>query len=54
MIERKAGETMTKVIKILKARNGLPTKILVEGEEYALVHKNYINGNKGKVKDGQK
>lgn len=49
-IVREAGQTMTKVIKILKAKNGTPTKIMVEGEEYALLHKDYINGHKGKKK----
>lgn len=49
MIERKAGQTMTKVIKIIKARKGVPTKIEVEGEQYALVPKEYIDGHKSKV-----
>lgn len=35
-VVRQAGDTMTKVIKILKVKKGVPTKIIVEGQTYIL------------------
>jgi hypothetical protein len=38
------------VVKVLKEKKGIPTKIFVSGHEYSLVHQDHINGNKSKIK----
>lgn len=37
-------------VKVLKEKDGTPTKIEFGGQVYALVPKEYINGNKNKGK----
>ena len=44
------GETIQTVMKVLKEKNGLPTKIEIYGHEYALLNPTFINGNRSKVK----
>jgi hypothetical protein len=48
--ERYAGETYRPMAKVLKTKSGVPTKIRINGVTYALIHDDYINGNKNKVK----
>lgn len=48
---REKGESFRPVVKVLKAKNGVPTSIEMCGQRYALVHPDYINGNKNKVRD---
>lgn len=36
-------------VKVLKTKDGVPTSILLGGEQYALVPKDYINGHKSIV-----
>lgn len=38
-------------LKVLLEKDGIPTKIKFNNYEYALIHSNYINGNKNKVKE---
>lgn len=47
---REKGDQYRPVVKVLKAKNGTPTKVYINGQEYALVHQNYINGGKNKVR----
>lgn len=37
-------------VEVVKEKKNTPTKIAYKNEMYALVHKDYINGNKNKVK----
>lgn len=37
-------------VQVLRQQDGLPTKIKYNGQEYALIHKDYINSGKSKVK----
>lgn len=46
--ELKKGDHVTADIKVLKQKKGSPTKIYFNGNSYALVHDDYINGNKNK------
>lgn len=48
MIERQKGDKYRPVVRVLKAKKGVPTKINVSGNEYALIHPDYVNGNKNK------
>lgn len=45
---RQKGDSFRPVIQVLKAKNGVPTSIVFNGHQYALVHPHYINGNKNK------
>lgn len=45
---RGKGDTYRPVITVLKSKNGTPTKVAFNGQEYALVHDDYLNGNKNK------
>lgn len=45
---RTRGEQYRPMAKVLKERNGIPTKVAFNGNEYALINKDYINGNKDK------
>lgn len=47
--QRQKGDTFRLVVEVLKAKNGVPTSVLFNGQKYALVHDNYINGAKNKV-----
>jgi hypothetical protein len=47
---REKGDRYRPIVTILKQKNGTPTKVLISGEEYALVPKDYINGYKSQVK----
>lgn len=51
---RTKGERYRPVVTILKTKKGIPTKIHVSGQEYALIHKDYINGNKNKFGKGKR
>lgn len=44
---RKIGERFRPKATILKMKHGVPTKVAFNGEEYALIHRDYINGKKG-------
>ncbi|AJH77543.1 hypothetical protein [Heyndrickxia coagulans] len=41
---RKKGEKFRPIVTVLKVKRGLPTKIMVSGQEYALIHKNQYKG----------
>lgn len=45
---REKGNIFRPVTTVLKVRNGVPTKVSFNGMEYALIHPDYINGNKNK------
>lgn len=45
---RQKGDKYRPVVRVLKAKKGVPTKINVSGNDYALVHPDYINGNKNR------
>ena len=45
---REKGEKYRPVVTVLKVKNGEPTSIEFNGNQYALVHGKYINGNKNK------
>ncbi|KGX84463.1 hypothetical protein N784_13450 [Pontibacillus litoralis JSM 072002] len=40
------GDKYRPVIKVLKVKNGVPTKVTFNGQVYALVHSDHINGRK--------
>lgn len=42
--QRTKGETYRPVVKVLKAKKGVPTKVRFSGFEYALVHPDHTNG----------
>lgn len=44
MKQRKKGDKYRPVVTVLKVKRGLPTKIMVSGQEYALIHKNQYRG----------
>lgn len=46
---RSKGDTFRPVVTVHKAKNGTPTKIMFNGQIYALVHADYINGKKSKL-----
>lgn len=46
---RSKGEAFRPTVQVLKVKNGTPTSISFNGHQYALVHPDYINGNKNKV-----
>lgn len=48
----KKGDRWLTVITVLKTNGGTVTKLQFNGNEYALVHKDHMNGNKSKRKDG--
>ncbi|MGF6951903.1 hypothetical protein QF028_004408 [Neobacillus sp. B4I6] len=48
---REKGETFRPIVQVLKTKNGEPTSISFNGNQYALVHPRYINGGKNKVKN---
>jgi len=50
MKPREKGEKYRPYVEVLKQKNGVPTKIAVSGQVYALVHEDYINGRKNQVK----
>lgn len=45
---RAKSEVFRPVTTVLKEKNGVPTKVKFNGQEYALIHPQYINGNKNK------
>lgn len=47
---RGKGDIFRPIVTVMKSKNGTPTKISFNGQEYALVHADYINGHKGKFK----
>jgi hypothetical protein len=47
---REKGEIFRPVVHVMKAKNGTPTKIMFNGHEFALIHPDYINGGKSKVR----
>lgn len=47
--QRSKGDSYRPIIQVLKAKNGTPTRISLNGHQYALVHPDYINGYKSKV-----
>jgi hypothetical protein len=49
---RVKGETFRPMVSVLKEKNGVPTKVKFNGVEYALVHADYINGGKSRVRKG--
>ncbi|WP_226085678.1 hypothetical protein [Mesobacillus sp. S13] len=48
--KREKNEKFRPVVVVLKEKKGVPTKVQFNGQEYALVHTNYINGNKNKFR----
>jgi hypothetical protein len=48
--QRQKGDCFRPVVHVIKAKNGVPTRIEFNGQNYALVHDNHINGHKNKVK----
>ena len=48
--QREKGDIFRPVVTVQKAKNGTPTKVEFNGFEYALIHTNYINGSKSKVR----
>jgi hypothetical protein len=48
---REKGETFRPIVQVMKAKNGTPTRIEFNGQAYALVHVDYINGRKNQVKN---
>lgn len=44
MKPRKKGDKYRPVVTVLKVKRGLPTKIMVSGQEYALIHKDHYKG----------
>lgn len=46
---RDKGETFRPNVSVLKVKNGTPTKVFFNGNTYALVHDDYINGGKNKA-----
>lgn len=46
--QRTKGETYRPVVKVLKVKKGVPTKVRFSGFEYSLVHPDHINGRTGK------
>lgn len=51
---RAKGDIYRPVIKVNRAKNGIPTSIELGGNKYALVLNDYMNGNKNKVKNRRK
>lgn len=49
--ERYSGESYRPIAKVMKVKNGVPTKIRINGVTYALVHDDFINGHKSKMKE---
>lgn len=47
---RAKGDVFRPTVAVMKEKHGTPTKLLMNGQVYALVHHEYINGNKNKVK----
>lgn len=41
MKQRKKGDKYRPVVTVLKVKRGLPTKIMVSGHQYALIHKDH-------------
>lgn len=48
--DRAKGDVFRPVVEVLKEKHGVPTKVHFNGQNYALIHGDYINGNKNKVK----
>ncbi|WP_157684543.1 hypothetical protein [Cytobacillus praedii] len=46
---RQKGDSYRPTIEVLKAKNGVPTSIRFNGQSYALVHQDYINGRKNQA-----
>lgn len=44
------GDTFRPVVTVLKTKGDAITKIAIDGQEYTLLHKDHINGNKSKSK----
>ena len=40
------GEKLPKVVTVLKVKKDVPTKIEMDGREYALIHKNQYGGKR--------
>lgn len=51
---RVKGDIFRPTVEVLKEKKGVPTKVFFNGQEYALIHSDCINGNKNKVKKEQK
>lgn len=47
---RQKGDRFRPILTVLKEKSGVPTKVSFNGQEYALVHPDYNNGNKSKKK----
>lgn len=47
MTNRAKGEKYRPIVTVAKERKGLPTKVIISGHEYALIHNDSINGKKG-------
>ena len=46
--KRTKGERYRPVVTVAKEKNGVPTKVIISGQEYALIHKDHINGRKSR------
>lgn len=49
--QRVKGDIFRPIVTVRKAKNGTPTSIEFNGFQYALVHSDYINGGKNKVRN---
>lgn len=47
---RQKGDSFRPIVHVKKCKNGVPTRVDFNGHSYALVHNDYINGKKNKVK----
>jgi len=48
-VKRHKGDAYSPIVKVLKDKKGIPTKIHASGREYALIHNDYVDGNKNKI-----
>lgn len=44
------GEGLAKIVTVLKVKNGVATKIEMDGYEYTLIHENQWSGRKKNAK----
>lgn len=51
--QRQKGDSFRPVVHVKKSKNGVPTRVDFNGYSYALVHNDYINGNKNKFVKGE-
>jgi len=49
IVKRHKGDAYSPIVKVLKDKKGIPTKIHASGREYALIHNDYVDGNKNKI-----